>query len=52
MTSQMCWFGGTHAIVSRLLGEACVTPLSLILNTALFIGIAWIILKWFFKQEW
>ena len=52
MTSQMCWFGGTHAIVSNLLGEACVTPLSLWLNTALFIGIAWFVLKYFFKMKW
>ena len=52
MTAQMCWFGGTHAFVSRLFGEACVSPMSLILNAALFVGIAWLSLKWFFKQKW
>jgi len=52
MTPQMCWFEGTHAIVSKLLGEACVTPLSLWINTALFIGVAWFVLKWFFNRKW
>lgn len=49
MTARMCWFGFPINLVSKLLGEACVSPLSLILNALLGIYLAWIVLKWFFR---
>jgi len=52
MTPEMCWFGSTQAVVSKILGEACVTPLSLILNATLFTYLAYIVLKWFWRQKW
>lgn len=51
MPLQMCWFNGPQDIVSRLLGEACVTPLSLILNALVSVYLAWVVLKWFWRQD-
>ena len=52
MTAAMCWFTGPQAIVSRFLGETCVTPISLYINVGLSIILAWVTLKWFFRQRW
>ena len=41
---QMCWFTGTQSLVSRFLGETCVTPGSLVANVAVGVVIAIIIL--------
>ena len=52
MTSQMCWFNFPINIISKLFGELCVSPLTLVLNSLLGIYLAWVILNWFYKQEW
>jgi hypothetical protein len=52
MTSCMEWFKGPQSIISRLLGETCVSPLSLIINASISIFLAWWALKWFKKQKW
>jgi len=52
MAQQMCWFTGPQTIISHLMGEACVSPIALVLNSILFIILAWYALNWFFKQKW
>lgn len=41
--SQMCWFNYPVALVSKLLNESCVTPISLFANVILFFGVAYLI---------
>lgn len=54
--SQMCWFNDDNHLtiptVSRILGEECVTPFSLIANVALFGIIGFVISRWLVEQDW
>jgi hypothetical protein len=52
MTAQMCWFTGAQTWVSRILGECCVTPTSLVINALVSIGVAWFVLRWLWRQKW
>ena len=52
MPKQMCWFKGPQTIISKLLGEACVSPIALTISSILAVFLAYNVLKWFFKQKW
>ena len=52
MPAQMCWLTGPQTIVSNILGEQCVTPLSLYLNVIIGLFVAYKLLGWFYKQKW
>lgn len=51
MSSQMCWFTFPINFVSKLFGETCVSSSSLVLNAALGVYIAWMIINWFWRQR-
>lgn len=51
MATQMCWFSSPINLISSLMGEICVSPLSLVLNALLGIYLGWVILKWFFNRK-